>query len=245
MRIPRIWIPATLSRDAVVALPAETVHYLRSVLRLAVGAEVVVFDGEGIECRGLIARLGRQDGAVHLTDVPSEPQRESPLAITLLQGISRGERMDLVMQKAVELGVARIVPVLCARTGVHLSGERAAKRQAHWQGILAHAAAQCGRARLPALAAPLAFTDALALPAQDTDLRLMLEPTAETGLDERPAPASVALLIGPEGGLDSRERILAREHDFHGIRLGPRILRTETAALAAISVLQSRWGDLR
>ena len=245
MRVPRLWIPATLSRDATVPLPAETVHYLRSVLRLAVGAEVVVFDGEGIECRGVIARLGRQDGAVHLTEAPFEPQRESPLAITLLQGISRGERMDWVMQKAVELGVARIVPVLCARTGVHLSGERAAKRQAHWQGILAHAAAQCGRARLPALAAPLALTGAVALAAQDTDLQLMLEPTAGLGPNERPAPASVALLIGPEGGLDSDEQRFAREGGFVGIRLGPRILRTETAGLAAISVLQSRWGDLR
>lgn len=245
MRIPRLWIPATLSRDAVVALPAETAHYLRSVLRLAVGAEVVVFDGEGVECRGLLARLGRQDGEVHLTGAPSEPQRESPLAITLLQGISRGERMDLVMQKAVELGVRRIVPVLCVRTGVQLSGERAAKRQAHWQGILAHAAAQCGRARLPALSAPLSLTDAVALTAQDTDLRLMLEPAADTGLDERPAPASAALLIGPEGGLDGKEQRLARDQGFQGIRLGPRILRTETAALVAVSVLQARWGDLR
>lgn len=245
MRVPRLWIPARLACGAAVTLPAETVHYLRSVLRLPVGAAVVVFDGEGIECRGIIERLGRQDGEVRLTDTPCEPQRESPLAITLLQGISRGERMDWVMQKAVELGVMRIVPVVCARTGVQLSGERAAKRQAHWQGILAHAAAQCGRARLPALSGAVTLSEVAALPDSQPGLRLMLDPEADAGLPALQPPASVALLIGPEGGLDRHEQRFARELGFVGIRLGPRILRTETAGLAAISVLQSRWGDLR
>lgn len=242
MRIPRLWVATILDTGVLVPLPSETVHYLRSVLRLVAGAEVILFDGEGRECRGQIASLGRQDGQVQLMGEPVVPLRESPLDITLLQGISRGDRMDFALQKAVELGVAHIVPVVCARTGVHLSGERAARRQAHWQGIVIHAAAQCGRARLPKLSAVLPLAQAVALPG--ADLRLMLEPNAERGVGELPPAPSVALLIGPEGGLDLREQILAREHGFQGLRLGPRILRTETATLAAITVLQSRWGDL-
>jgi len=242
MRIPRLWVPTALDAGALIALPSETVHYLRSVLRLTVGAEVVLFDGAGQECPGRIASLGRQDGQVRLTGDPVTPPRESPLDITLLQGISRGERMDFALQKAVELGVARIVPVICARTGVHLSGERAARRQAHWQGIAAHAAAQCGRARLPTLSAVQPLAQAVTL--VEADLRLMLEPNAEQGIGELTPAPSVALLIGPEGGLDLREQVLAREHGFQALRLGPRVLRTETAALAAITVLQSRWGDL-
>lgn len=242
MRIPRLWVPTVLETGALVPLPSETVHYLRSVLRLAIGAEVVLFDGEGCECLGQIASLGRQDGQVRLTGDSVTPLRESPLDITLLQGISRGERMDFALQKAVELGVGHIVPVVCVRTGVHLSGERAVRRQAHWQGIVAHAAAQCGRARLPTLSAVLPLAQAVTL--VEADLRLMLEPNAEQGIGELTPTPSVALLIGPEGGLDLREQILAREHGFQGLRLGPRILRTETAALAAITVLQSHWGDL-
>ena len=244
MRVPRLCIPTPLASEIDVALPPEQVHYLRSVLRLPIGAEVVIFDGQGLECRGIIETLGRQDGRIRLTARPIAPERESPLQVTLLQGISRGERMDLVMQKAVELGVARIVPVICARTGVRLSAERAAKRQLHWQGILTHAAAQCGRARLPVLSDALSLSDAVGLPGLDTHLRLMLEPHAEHGLRQWGTPHSVALLIGPEGGLDDREQLIARRHDFHGLRLGPRILRTETAALAALAVLQTHWGDL-
>ena len=242
MRIPRLWVPAALNAGALIPLPGETVHYLRSVLRLTVGAEVMLFDGEGRECRGSIAHLGRQDGQVQLTGEPFEPLRESPLDITLLQGISRGERMDFALQKAVELGVMQIAPVICARTGVHLSGERAARRQAHWQGIMVHAAAQSGRARLPMLTAALPLTQAIA--SVKADLYLMLEPHAEQGLGELSPMRSVALLIGPEGGLDAREQVIAREHGFQGLRLGPRVLRTETAALAAITILQSRWGDM-
>lgn len=245
MRVPRLCIPTPLASEIDVALPPEQVHYLRSVLRLSIGAEVVVFDGQGLECRGIIETLGRQDGRIRLTARPIAPERESPLQITLLQGISRGERMDLVMQKAVELGVARIVPVICARTGVRLSAERAAKRQLHWRGILAHAAAQCGRARLPVLSEVLSLNDAVGLPDLDTHLRLMLEPRAEHGFQQWGTPRSVALLIGPEGGLDDQEQLIARRHDFHGLRLGPRVLRTETAALAALAVLQTHWGDLR
>jgi len=175
---------------------------------------------------------------------PVAPRPESPLALTLIQGVCRGERMDLVVQKAVELGAARILPVLTARSVPRLDGARAARRHAHWQAVAAAAAEQCGRAVVPEVAPPSPLREALAgatLPA----VRYLLDPAAGAGPRALPPlGAAAALLVGPEGGLTDGERAAAEAAGFRGLRLGPRILRTETAGLAALAVLQALHGDL-
>ena len=169
---------------------------------------------------------------------------ESPLAITLAQGVARGEKMDLVLQKGTELGVAAFAPINTERTEVKLDAERAAKRLAHWQGILAAACEQSGRARLPRLGEPVSLANYAV--AENAPVKLVLDPQAGLGLHDLalPAAAEVALLVGPEGGLSDRDLAAARAAGFTGLRLGPRILRTETAGLAAIAALQALYGDL-
>ncbi|MEL7449859.1 MAG: 16S rRNA (uracil(1498)-N(3))-methyltransferase, partial [Pseudomonadota bacterium] len=168
---------------------------------------------------------------------------ESPLHITLVQGISRGERMDLTLQKATELGVGRVVPVAMQRTVVKLSERRAQTRLAHWRAVVAQACQQCGRNRLPEVEPAVAF-DAWLASHEATDLDLVLTPNAEP-LKPDSKPTTLTLVIGPEGGLAERESRALHEHGFAGLALGPRILRTETAALAGIAVAQSRWGDFQ
>jgi 16S rRNA (uracil1498-N3)-methyltransferase len=177
-------------------------------------------------------------GAARARDV------ETPLPIALAQSISSRERMDLTLQKATELGVAQIWPLATKRSLVRLSDERAERRVAHWQHLVAAACEQCGRNRLPEVHPPEPLPDWLSrLPAQNGALRLVLSPAASQRLAELAAPSSVLLLIGPEGGLTPDEVELAQHFGFVGVRLGPRILRTETAALAAISAIQALWGD--
>jgi 16S rRNA (uracil1498-N3)-methyltransferase len=170
---------------------------------------------------------------------------ESPLRIILLQGIARGEKMDWILQKATELGVAALVPVASERSEVKLSGERATKRHAHWRSVVVAACEQSGRARVPDVAAPESLAAALArLPGNG--LRLTLDPGADIGLAGLPAPeaATCIVAIGPEGGWSPRDRALLADAGFTGLHLGPRILRTETAGMAAIAALQARFGDL-
>jgi 16S rRNA (uracil1498-N3)-methyltransferase len=174
-----------------------------------------------------------------------ETGNESPLRIVLLQGIARGEKMDLILQKATELGVAGIVPVLAERTEVKLDAQRVGKRVAHWRNVVISACEQSGRAHIPDLAVPTALADAVRnLPADA--LKLTLDPRAERSPRTWQAPASQALTIaiGPEGGWSPRDRDTLRAAGFEGLRLGPRILRTETAGMAAIAVLQAGFGDL-
>jgi 16S rRNA (uracil1498-N3)-methyltransferase len=169
--------------------------------------------------------------------------RESPLHVTLAQGISRGERMDVVVQKATELGVKRIVPVLAARTVVRLNAAQAANRLRHWRAIAVAACEQCGRNRLPEITPPMTLQAFLVSDLPD-GLRLLLQPDGGLKARDLPADTAATLLIGPEGGLSDAERTAALAAQFRGLSLGPRILRTETAALAALAVIQQRLGDL-
>lgn len=205
---------------------------------------MVLFDGRGGEYLAHIERIERDRVFAELAGW-NDIERESPLAITLVQALQAGEKMDFTIQKAVELGVRDIVPVESRRSVMRLAGERAAKRVAHWQGVSASACEQCGRNQVP-LVAPLERLDQwLARPAPADTLRLMLAPDAPGTLADIAPAQKVQLLIGAEGGLDPQEVIAAQQSGFVAVRMGPRVLRTETAGLAALAVLQALWGDFR
>lgn len=217
-------------------------HAVR-VLRLPPGAPMVLFDGRGGEYPAHIERIER-DRAIAVLGPWVEVERESPLAITLVQALQAGDKMDFTIQKAVELGVRHIVPVESRRSVLRLAGERAGKRVAHWQGVVASACEQCGRNQVPVVAPLEKLENWLARPAPGV-MRLMLAPDAEQTLAAIPPAQEVQLLIGAEGGLDPQEMIAAQSAGFQGVRMGPRILRTETAGLAALAAMQMLWGDLR
>lgn len=240
----RLYFPDDIPAHGECTLPEAQAHHAARVLRLQEGDAVTLFDGRGTEYAATIMRIGKQSVVVRISEA-REVDRESPLPVTLVQGISSGERMDYTIQKAVELGVTRIQPISTQRSVVRLRDERAEKRVAHWQYVTIAACEQCGRNVVPEVAPVLAFMDwAGGLPLQrDGELRLMLSPHADKTLDEMPAPTSVTLLIGPEGGFDATEVEVAKQRDFLAVKLGPRVLRTETAALVALSVLQQQWGD--
>ncbi|MCU0868925.1 MAG: 16S rRNA (uracil(1498)-N(3))-methyltransferase [Burkholderiales bacterium] len=242
----RFAVAGPLAPGAEVALPEAIAHHATRVLRLAVGDAVVLFDGAGGEFsatlvhaskNGVRARVGRFAAV----------SRESPLAVELVQGLSSGDRMDWTVAKAVELGASAITPVATARSVVKLAGDRAERRREHWAALVASSAAQSGRTALPPVAEPRPLRDWLAaLPADPAGtLRLMLAPGAPRALATlaRP-PGGVTLLVGPEGGFTADETAAAAARGFVAIRLGPRILRTETAAMVALAALQARWGDL-
>lgn len=242
MRIPRIFHPGALRAGDTVALEAEASNHVARVLRLRPGTEVILFNGDGGEYGGRLDAVDRRQVRVAI-DTFRTIDRESPLAITLVQGISRGERMDYTLQKAVELGVQRIVPVVTERTVVNLDRERSEKRLSRWHGIVVSACEQSGRTRIPELLpiTPLARHLGEEQPAHG----FLLDPYADSGLTRQERPdGAISLLIGPEGGLSERERAQSYEAGYRGIRLGPRILRTETAALAAMAAMLALWGDL-
>lgn len=241
MKHPRLYVSLDLQAGSELSLSAESANHLR-VLRLQPGNPLTLFNGQGGEYLGELIALERRDAKVRVVEFV-EREVESPLAITLIQGISKGERMDFTIQKAVELGVARIAPVFTARSVVQLDGERLARREQHWHGVIASACEQCGRNRLPELlpAQPLEA----AWPAFESGLRLVLNPLGRLGLRELELGATaVSLLVGPEGGLTDAEVDMAEARGFAGLRLGPRVLRTETAGLAALAALQAVAGDL-
>jgi 16S rRNA (uracil1498-N3)-methyltransferase len=243
---PRVHVPSPLAAGARTVLPEAAGHHLVHVLRLRPGAPVVLFDGSGGEHDAIITGVGRAGVAVDVGGWRAV-QREARLAVHLAQGVSSGERMDYTLQKAVELGVAGIEPIITARSVVRLDGERAARRRAHWERVCVSACEQCGRDRVPAVQPPCAMADWLsALPARAATfpLRILLSPDAADSLrDLEPPPGPILLLAGPEGGLTPQERADARRSGFRAVRLGPRILRTETAALAALAALHALWGD--
>ncbi len=242
MRISRFYLAQTLSPGATIQLSDESAHYLRTVLRLKKGAELVVFNGDGGEYPASVAEVHKE--AVRLALGAFNPhETESPLRISLGLGISRGERMDLAIQKAVELGVSAITPLLAERCVVQLDeGARKAQRLRHWRKIVQSACEQCGRNRVPEVFEPLqldAWTE------RQSGLRLFLDPYGTLSLRELPPPGGpICLLSGPEGGFSGNERKAAITAGFMAIRLGPRVLRTETAALAALTAIQTLWGDL-
>lgn len=245
MRIPRLHLSTALTVGATVPLDDNAFHHAVRVLRLETGAALVLFNGAGGAFAATLTDIGKRGAWAQVTaTLPGEV--ESPLPVVLVQGVSRGEKMDYTLQKAVELGVAAIQPVFTERGGVGLSGERLERKYQHWQGIVIGACQQCGRNRLPALHQPVALAAWLAQPAVDTTtgLRLLLDPQAACGLRGlQPPTGAVTLLIGPEGGLSPAEIAQAQRQGFTGVRLGPRILRTETAGLAALAALQALWGD--
>lgn len=245
MRVPRIHIEAQLLPGRPVTVPEGPARHLARVLRLGIGDEVVAFDGSGAEYRCVLSVIDRGFVQIQVRE-RRELSRESPLRITLVQGISAGDRMDYTVQKAVELGVARIVPVEMERSVVHLRGERAERRVEHWRQVAASACEQCGRNVLPEIA-PIERYDRWCATMRDDlspSIRVLLSPGGETTLDALSRSGQeVVLLVGPEGGLTDAEQALATRVGFRGVRFGPRILRTETAALAALAVLQVLWGD--
>ena len=245
MRLTRVFVDAPLAPGTRVALPEATAAHLVRVLRLREGDACVLFNGDGHDYGARLAETGKR-GAVAEVLEARRLDNESSLRVMLVQGIARGEKMDLVLQKATELGVARIVPVDAERTEVRLDGERLRKRMEHWRGVVASACEQSGRARVPAVDAPVAI-DRIAGHVGDATVRLCLDPEGDCTLSGLgiAADATVALAIGPEGGWSPRDRELLRAAGFRGLRLGPRILRTETAGLAAIAALQAAYGDLR
>lgn len=245
MRIPRIHVPPPLATGSVVELPAQAGEHLVRVLRLGPGAELRLFDGHGNEHAARLVSCARRAVSAEVLEALADPGRESPLAITLAQGIARGEKMDWILQKATELGVAAIVPLATERSEVRLDAERGARRFAHWQAVLAGACEQCGRNRLPRLHAPVPLGNWAAGLGEGSELRLILDPQGELSLGALPPATQITLAIGPEGGLGGRDLAMLAAAGFRGLRLGPRILRTETAGLAALAALQALQGDLQ
>jgi 16S rRNA (uracil1498-N3)-methyltransferase len=244
MRLTRCPIDLPLHTGQTLSLPEETANHLVRVMRLREGDRCVLFNGDGHDYAATLTTVGKRDAQVHIDD--AQPlDNESPLAITLLQGIARGEKMDLILQKATELGVSAIIPVNAERTEVKLDAARAEKRLAHWRSVVGSACGQSGRARIPALTPPQSLAVAVDTLPADT-LRLTLDPLGAhrlASLSQAPANG-VVIAIGPEGGWSPRDRQQLQEAGFQGLQLGPRILRTETAGLAAIAALQARLGDL-
>lgn len=241
MRIPRIFHHQPLAANSRIALDEGAARHVARVLRLGCGAQLRLFDGLGGEFPAVIDDADKN--AVHVSVGEHLPiEVESPLMITLAQGISRGERMDFTIQKAVELGVQRIVPLDTERSVVNLKGERRDKKLDHWRGVIISACEQCGRNTLPELLPMQSITSWLDIPLQGTGL--LLDHRAEGRVSTLNKPDALNLLIGPEGGLSEKEREMAYAAGYSGLRLGPRVLRTETAALTALASLQSLWGDL-
>lgn len=238
MRLSRFFIDAPLSLGEH-ELPEAQAHYISRVLRMAEGDAVQLFDGSGQEYLGALLEVGKKRVSVRL-DQAFEGQRDSSLPIHLGQGLSRGERMDWAIQKATELGVTAITPIVSERCEVRLKDERADKRLQHWRQIAISACEQCARSSVPVIHPPQTLAEWLA--STDAALKLVLHPVAEP-LTSHAAPASLAFLIGPEGGLSDAEVQQAQRAGFHAARLGPRVLRTETAPVVALAVAQQLWGD--
>ena len=251
--MPRFYLDQPLSPGARFSLPPGPARHAARALRLAVDDVIILFNGRGGEYTARIEHVQKDAVAVRISGF-AEIERESPLQVMLAQGISSGERMDYTLQKAVELGVTAIQPIAAKRSVVKLMGERADKRVAHWQGVVASACEQCGRNRVPTVAPPLTLAHWLGRRLQHTaDPReeqpgggrlLFLSPLAEVSLAGLPPPIGTDCLVaGPEGGFEADEIAALHAALALPVRLGPRVLRTETAALAALAVMQSRWGD--
>ncbi|MEB2327599.1 MAG: 16S rRNA (uracil(1498)-N(3))-methyltransferase [Pseudomonas sp.] len=237
MRLSRFFIDAPLALGSH-ALPETAAHYIGRVLRLSNGSAVQLFDGSGQEYLGELVEVGKKQVRVELRQqLAGLP--ESPLQIHLGQGLSRGERMDWAIQKATELGVAQITPLISERCEVRLNDERADKRLAHWRQIAISACEQCGRSVVPTIHPPQQLGDWLPV---EAELKLVLHPVAAP-LTSHAQPRTLAFLIGPEGGLSEHEVEQAQQAGFQAARLGPRVLRTETAPVVALSVAQQLWGD--
>ena len=240
----RLFVSGDLINDATLELGGDRARYLGRVLRLRPGDEVRVFNGEGPEHSAVIEEVSKSVVVLRVGD-SRETDVESPLRVHLVQGVSRGERMDFVIQKATELGVKRVTPVLTEYGVVKLDAKRAEKRREHWQGVAQSACEQSGRVRVPLIDAPVPLNAWFGDRPSEVGAQLILRPGGGPPLAGIEAPSTkVCLLIGPEGGFSDTEYENADIADFRAVSLGPRVLRTETAAVAALSILQSKWGDL-
>ncbi|MBL0164575.1 MAG: 16S rRNA (uracil(1498)-N(3))-methyltransferase [Xanthomonadales bacterium] len=244
MRIPRIHVFGELNVGTEVLLPAQAGEHLSRVLRLECGHPITLFSGDGREFRAEISQLSKRAVSARLLEAIDASNRESPLRLTLAQGVARGEKMDLILQKATELGVSRIVPLITERTEVKLDAERTERRLAHWQAVIAGACEQSGRVRLPVVESPLRIGAWAATLDDGSGLRLALDPRADASVRSLPSFMAATLVVGPEGGLAPQDLNILAQAGFRGLRLGPRILRTETAGLAALTALQAIHGDL-
>jgi 16S rRNA (uracil1498-N3)-methyltransferase len=242
----RFFVPAKLGSGTEVRLPTGTAHHAIRTLRLGVGDPIVLFDDLGGEYQASICRIDR-DLVIAKTGPFVDRSTESPLNLVLAQGISSSERMDFTIQKAVELGISAVQPLATERSIVRLTSERAARKSAHWRKLAIAACEQCGRNRLPEIFDPQKLTDWLGQQPDDgveDELRLLLAPAADIGFSDLPEKVGrIVLMVGPEGGLAPDEIAAAQRRRFQSVRLGPRILRTETAALVALAAIQLRWGD--
>ncbi len=240
MRIPRLFVDQPLASGQIVDLDPAASRYLGSVLRMETGRPLIVFNGQGGEYLATIHAASKKQVSIGVGKFNPE-NRESPLHIALGIGLSKGDRFDLVVQKATELGVNHITPLLTSRAEVKLNKERAEKKLAHWRQIAISASEQCQRNIPPTIATPQKLQEWL--DNRTEDLRLVLHHRSDRLLAQHLKPSSVALVIGPEGGLDDDEIQLALKGDFQQLTLGPRVFRTETAPMVALSLVQYQWGD--
>ena len=242
-RSPRFHVPGELSPGEEIHLPEHVARHI-AVLRLRQDQEITLFNGTAGQYRAVLINLARRGVSAKILQF-QDIERDSPLHITLAQCLSAGDRMDMTLQKATELGVATIVPLASERSVVRLSVERAERRLEHWRNVVIAACEQCGRNRIPEVRPVADLLPWLSQP--PAGMRMLLDPEAGLGTSSLPAvaPEAVTLLIGPEGGLTTDERAIAKRGGFLPLRLGPRTLRTETAPLATLAVLQTVWGDFR
>jgi 16S rRNA (uracil1498-N3)-methyltransferase len=248
MRLTRVYVEAPIAAGKRLVVEGSAANHITRALRLRSGDALTVFDGSGGEFGARIEEF-RKDSVVVVVEDHRLLERESPLPLTLAQGISRGERMDWVIQKATELGTSRIVPLFTKRSVVRLDEKQADRKLQHWRAIAIAACEQCGRNRIPELAAPVDFFDVLPAEASGAT-RLLLSPTGDLRIEDlgqdvrQGASKGITVLIGPEGGLEDVEQEAALAAGFKAVRLGPRVLRTETAAIAALTIIQRYFGDL-
>ena len=242
MRIPRIYLSQSLSAGNDVELDSNALRHVVQVLRLKAGHPLILFNGEGGEYTAELTRVEKRRATAHITEF-QDINRESNLYTHLGLGISKGERMDFALQKSVELGVNEITPLFTEHCVVQLGDKRALKKREHWQAVIISACEQSGRNTLPIVNAPQSIKHWINISSSTT--KLILDPVASTTLATvKPGTAGVILAIGPEGGFSQTEIDLAQENDFIGITLGPRVLRTESAAIASLTAIQALWGDL-
>ncbi|VVC74863.1 Ribosomal RNA small subunit methyltransferase E [Aquicella siphonis] len=241
--LSRIYQPAALEIGASLYLDERASHHLARVLRAKTGEKIVLFNGSGGEFTAVITGISKKNVSVEVIGY-TEKDIESPLRLHLAQGIARGEKMDFIVQKAVELGAVQIIPLVTERCNVRLGNDREARRWQHWQSVAVSACEQSGRNRLPLVAQPVIFKSWLAN--LKTDFGYVLSPHVRGGLPARSVPPEtvITLLIGPEGGLSDQEVDMAVQHGLKPLSLGPRILRTETAAISALTALQLVYGDM-
>jgi 16S rRNA (uracil1498-N3)-methyltransferase len=241
MRLTRVYVEGPLTSGKRVKLEGNAASHVTRVLRLRVGSALILFNGEGGEYEASIDKAAGGEVIVAV-GAHAAHERESPLPVTLAQGVSRGERMDLVVQKATELGVTALAPVLTERSVVRLTAQQSDRKANHWRAIAIAACEQCGRNRLPLIAAPQGYREFLrSVPG---GMRVLLAPGGSVTLKDLARPdGAVTVLIGPEGGLTDEEQQAAVAAGFTAARLGPRVLRTETAAIAALALLQREFGD--